>query len=153
MPELPEVETVRKGLEKFTNDFHIKKIDVFIIIINIIFFAYYAIQLLVFTDEFAINNLGFFNHAVAGLSEIIGIIFTTFIIALLIIIFRGLEKQLPLISIITLFQILAALNFWRYVFTDSPGETNLNIITANAIVFSIISCLNLILISKNINKI
>ena len=131
----------------------IKKIDVFIIIINIIFFAYYATQLLVFTDEFAINNLGFFNHAVAGLSEIIGIIFTTFIIALLIIVFRGLEKQLPLISIITLFQILAALNFWRYVFTDSPGETNLNIITANAIVFSIISCLNLILISKNINKI
>ena len=131
----------------------IKKIDVFIIIINIIFFAYYATQLLVFTDEFAINNLGFFNHAVAGLSEIIGIIFTTFIIALLIIVFRGLEKQLPLISIIALFQILAALNFWRYVFTDSPGETNLNIITVNAIVFSIISCLNLILISKNINKI
>ncbi len=131
----------------------IKKIDLFIIIINIIFFAYYATQLLVLTDEFAINNLGFFNHAIAGLSEIIGIIFTTFIIALLIIIFRGLEKQLPLISIITLFQILAALNFWRYVFTDSPGETNLNIITANAIVFSIISCLNLILISKNINKI
>ena len=131
----------------------IKKIDVFIIIINIIFFAYYATQLLVFTDEFAINNLGFFNHAIAGLSEIIGIIFTTFIIALLIIIFRGLEKQLPLISIITLFQILAALNFWRYVFTDSPGETNLNIITVNAVVFSIISCLNLILISKNINKI
>ena len=131
----------------------IKKIDVFIIIINIIFFAYYATQLLVFTDEFAINNLGFFNHAVAGLSEIIGIIFTTFIIALLIIVFRGLEKQLPLISIITLFQILAALNFWRYVFTDSPGETNLNIITVNAVVFSIISCLNLILISKNISKI
>ena len=68
-------------------------------------------------------------------------------------VFRGLEKQLPLISIITLFQILAALNFWRYVFTDSPGETNLNIITVNAVVFSIISCLNLILISKNISKI
>ena len=131
----------------------IKKIDLFIIFTNIIFFSYYATQLLVFTDEFAINNLGFFNHAVAGLSEIIGIIFTTFIIALLIIVFRGLEKQLPLISIITLFQILAALNFWRYVFTDSPGETNLNIITVNAVVFSIITCLNLILISKNISKI
>lgn len=130
-----------------------KKIDVFIIIINIIFFAYYATQLLVFTDEFAINNLGFFNHAVAGLSEIIGIIFTTFIIALLIIVFRGLEKQLPLISLITLFQILAALNFWRYVFTDSPGETNLTIITINSLFFSIMSCLNLILISKNINEI
>jgi hypothetical protein len=131
----------------------IKKVDILIILINIIFFAYYSIQLIIFTDEFAINNLGFFNHAVAGLSEIIGIIFITFIIALLLITFRGLEKQLPFILIIFLFQFLAALNFWRYVFTDSPGETNLNIITINAVLFSIISCLNLILISKNINKI
>ena len=59
-----------------------KNIDNLIIIINIIFFSYYAIQLLVFTDEFALNNLGFFNHAVAGLSEIIGIIFISFVIAL-----------------------------------------------------------------------
>ena len=131
----------------------IKKVDISIVIINIIFFAYFAIQLIIFTDEFAINNLGFFNHAVAGLSEIIGIIFITFIIALLIITFRGLERQLPFILIIFLFQFLAALNFWRYVFTDSPGETNLNIITINAVFFSIISCLNLILISKNIYKI
>ena len=131
----------------------IKKVDILIVIINIIFFVYFAIQLIIFTDEFSINNLGFFNHAVAGLSEIIGIIFITFIIALLIITFRGLEKQLPFILIIFLFQFLAALNFWRYVFTDSPGETNLNIITINAVLFSIISCLNLILISKNINKI
>ena len=28
MPELPEVETVRKGLEKLTNDFYITKIEV-----------------------------------------------------------------------------------------------------------------------------
>ena len=131
----------------------IKKVDILIVIINIIFFAYFAIQLIIFTDEFAINNLGFFNHAVAGLSEIIGIIFITFIIALSIIVFRGLERQLPFILIIFLFQFLAALNFWRYVFTDSPGETNLNTITINAIIFSIISFLNLILISKNINKI
>ena len=131
----------------------IKKVDILIVIINIIFFVYFAIQLIIFTDEFSINNLGFFNHAVAGLSEIIGIIFITFIIALLIITFRGLEKQLPFILIIFLFQFLAALNFWRYVFTDSPGETNLNIITINAVLFSIISCLNLILISKNINNI
>ena len=131
----------------------IKKVDILIVIINIIFFAYFAIQLIIFTDEFAINNLGFFNHAVAGLSEIIGIIFITFIIALSIIVFRGLERQLPFILIIFLFQFLAALNFWRYVFTDSPGETNLNIITINAVFFSIISCLNLILISKNLNKI
>ena len=131
----------------------IKKVDILIVIINIIFFAYFAIQLIIFTDEFAINNLGFFNHAVAGLSEIIGIIFITFIIALSIIVFRGLERQLPFILIIFLFQFLAALNFWRYVFTDSPGETNLNTITINAIIFSIISFLNLILILKNINKI
>ena len=131
----------------------IKKVDILIVIINIIFFAYFAIQLIIFTDEFAINNLGFFNHAVAGLSEIIGIIFITFIIALSIIVFRGLERQLPFILIIFLFQFLAALNFWRYVFTDSPGETNLNIITINAVIFSIISFLNLLLISKNINKI
>ena len=130
-----------------------KKVDILIVIINIIFFAYFAIQLIIFTDEFAINNLGFFNHAVAGLSEIIGIIFITFIIALSIIVFRGLERQLPFILIIFLFQFLAALNFWRYVFTDSSGETNLNIITLNAVIFSIISFLNLILISKNINKI
>ena len=131
----------------------IKKVDILIVIINIIFFAYFAIQLIIFTDEFAINNLGFFNHAVAGLSEIIGIIFITFIIALSIIVFRGLERQLPFILIIFLFQFLAAFNFWRYVFTDSPGETNLNTITINAVIFSIISFLNLILISKNINKI
>ena len=131
----------------------IKKVDILIVLINIIFFAYFAIQLIIFTDEFAINNLGFFNHAVAGLSEIIGIIFITFIIALSIIVFRGLERQFPFILIIFLFQFLAALNFWRYVFTDSPGETNLNTITINAVIFSIISFLNLILISKNINKI
>ena len=131
----------------------IKKVDILIVLINIIFFAYFAIQLIIFTDEFAINNLGFFNHAVAGLSEIIGIIFITFIIALSIIVFRGLERQLPIILIIFLFQFLASLNFWRYVFTDSPGETNLNTITINAIIFSIISFLNLILFLKNINKI
>ena len=80
-----------------------KNIDNLIIMINIIFFSYYAIQLLVFTDEFAMNNLGFFNHAVAGLSEIIGIIFISFVIAYTIIIFRGAEKQLPFMFVIFLF--------------------------------------------------
>ena len=74
-----------------------KNIDNLIIILNIIFFSYYAIQLLIFTDEFAMNNLGFFNHAVAGLSEIVGIIFVTFVLAYIIIMFRGIEKQLPFI--------------------------------------------------------
>ena len=130
-----------------------KNIDNLIIIINIIFFSYYGIQLLVFTDEFALNNLGFFNHAVAGLSEIIGIIFISFVIAYTIIIFRGAEKQLPFMFVIFLFQLLAALNFWRYVLTDSPGETSLKVITINAILFSILSILNFLFILRNLKKI
>ena len=130
-----------------------KNIDNLIIIINIIFFSYYAIQLLVFTDEFALNNLGFFNHAIAGLSEIIGIILISFVIAYTIIIFRGAEKQLPFMFVIFLFQLVAALNFWRYVLTDSPGETSLNVITINAIFFSILSILNFLFILRNIKKI
>ena len=130
-----------------------KNIDNLIIINNIIFFSYYAIQLLVFTDEFALNNLGFFNHAVAGLSEIIGIIFISFVIAYTIIIFRGAEKQLPFMFVIFLFQLLAALNFWRYVLTDSPGETSLKVITINAILFSILSILNFLFILRNLKKI
>ena len=130
-----------------------KNINNLIIIINIIFFSYYAIQLLVFTDEFALNNLGFFNHAVAGLSEIIGIIFISFVIAYTIIIFRGAEKQLPFMFVIFLFQLLAALNFWRYVLTDSPGETSLKVITINAILFSILSILNFLFILRNLKKI
>ena len=130
-----------------------KNIDNLIIIINIIFFSYYAIQLIVFTDEFALNNLGFFNHAVAGLSEIIGIIFISFVIAYTIIIFRGAEKQLPFMFVIFLFQLLAALNFWRYVLTDSPCETSFNVITINAIFFSILSVLNFLFILRNLKKI
>ena len=47
---------------------------IIILIINIFFLLYFSIQLLFFTDEFAIKNVGFFNHAIAGLCEIIGII-------------------------------------------------------------------------------
>ena len=130
-----------------------KNIDNLIIIINIIFFSYYAIQLLPFTDEFALNNLGFFNHAVAGLSEIIGIMFISFVIAYTIIIFRGTEKQLPFMFVIFLFQLLAALNFWRYVLTDSPGETSLKVIAINAILFSILGVLNFLFILRNLKKI
>tara|TARA_B100001057_G_C22771542_1_gene919808 strand:+ start:680 stop:1081 length:402 start_codon:yes stop_codon:yes gene_type:complete len=130
-----------------------KNIDILIIVMNIIFFLYYAIQLLVFTDEFAINNLGFFNHAVAGLSEIIGILFITFIIAYLIIIFRGAEKQLPFIFLIFIFQLLVSLNFWRYVITNSPGETSLNVITTNALFFSLLTILNFLFIFRNFKKI
>ena len=126
-----------------------KKIDILIIVINIFFFSYYSIQLLVFTDEFAQENLGFFNHAVAGLSEIIGIIFITFVIGLIIILFRNIEKQLPIFLSILIFQLACSINFWRYVFTNSPGETNIEIITTNAYSFSIITLFTGILILRN----
>ena len=129
-----------------------KKIDILIIVINIFFFSYYAIQLLVFTDEFAQANLGFFNHAVAGLSEIIGIIFITFVIGLIIILFRNIEKQLPIFLSILIFQLACSINFWRYVFTNSPGETNIEIITTNAYLFSIITLFTSILILRNYYK-
>ena len=130
-----------------------KNINNLIIIINIIFFSYYAIQLLVFTDEFALNNLGFFNHAVAGLSEVIGIIFLSFALSFVTIIFRGIEKQSPLIYCIFTIQLLVSINFWRYVITNSPGETNLDIISINAMFFSFVTSLNLLLIIKNFKRI
>ena len=129
-----------------------KKIDILIIIINIFFFLYYAFQLLVFTDEFARANLGFFNHAVAGLSEIIGIIFVTFSIGLITILFRGLESQLPVIFSIFVFQLACSINFWRYVVTDSPGETNIEIISSNAYIFTAITLLTGILFLRNFSK-
>ena len=129
-----------------------KKIDILIIIINIFFFLYFAIQLLVFTDEFARDNLGFFNHAVAGLSEIIGIIFVTFSIGLVTILFRGLDRQLPVFFSIFVFQLVCSINFWRYVITDSPGETNIEVITSNAYIFSAITFLTGILFLRNYSK-
>jgi len=129
-----------------------KIIDISIILVNLLFFSYYSIQLLIFTDEFALNNLGFFNHAVAGLSEVLGIIFLTFVIGFIIIFFKGIEKQLPFIFSIFILQLLASLNFWRYVFTDSPGETSIQVITINAIIFSLVSFLSLIMIINNIRK-
>jgi len=129
-----------------------KKIDILIILMNIFFFSYYSIQLLVFTDEFALANLGFFNHAIAGLCEILGIIFLTFVIGLIIILFRNVEKQLPIFLSIFVFQIACSINFWRYVITNSPGETNIEIITSNAYLFTIITLFSGILIFKSYNK-
>ena len=129
-----------------------KIIDISIILVNLLFFSYYSIQLLIFTDEFALNNLGFFNHAVAGLSEVLGIIFFTFVIGFIIIFFKGIEKQLPFIFSIFILQLLSSLNFWRYVFTDSPGETSIHVITINAIIFSLVSFLSLIMIINDIKK-
>ena len=113
------------------------RINLCLIGVNIIFLLYYALQLLIFTDEFALKNIGFFNHAVAGLSEIIGIIFFSLAVGLAFILIKGLKNQLPLLITILLMQITIALNFWRYVLTNSPGETSINAITFNALIFSL----------------
>ncbi|PPR47134.1 MAG: hypothetical protein CFH19_00740 [Alphaproteobacteria bacterium MarineAlpha5_Bin9] len=129
-------------------------INILILSITNIVIFYYAVQLLVFTDEFSYNNLGSFNHAIAGLSEIIGIIFLCFSFSLLYIKYTGIYKQEPLLYTIFLVFFLIASNLWRYVFTDSPGESNINIILINATIFTIISLLMLILIIilKFLNK-
>ena len=126
-------------------------INLSLIGINIIFLLYYSFQLLIFTDEFAQKNIGFFNHAVAGLSEIIGIIFFSLAIGLIIIFIKGVKNQLPLLLTILLMQIIISLNFWRYVLTNSPGETNINIITFNALMFSLSSFTMFILLLRQRN--
>ena len=113
------------------------RINLCLIGVNIIFLLYYAFQLLIFTDEFALKNIGFFNHAVAGLSEIIGIIFFSLAVGLTFMLIKGLKNQLPLLTTILLMQITIALNFWRYVLTNSPGEASINAITFNALIFSL----------------
>ena len=107
-----------------------------------------------FTDEFTLKNIGFYNHAVAGLSEVIGIIFLCLSIGLFISFFNGAKNQTPLFITIFLTQIIISLNFWRYVFTNSPGESDIKTITFNASVFSITGLLMLLLILrlKNILK-
>ncbi len=116
--------------------------------INILFFLYFSIQLIVFTDEFAKANIGFFNHAVAGLAEVIGIIFFSFFLALIIIFIKGIERQFPFFLTIFLTQFIISINFWRYVLTNSPGESNLDTITINAILFSSTSLISLYLLIK-----
>ena len=127
------------------------RINLYLIGVNIIFLLYYALQLLIFTDEFALKNIGFFNHAVAGLSEVIGIIFFSLAVGLTFMLIKGLKNQLPLLITILLMQITIALNFWRYVLTNSPGETNINTIIFNASIFSLLgfSMFLLLLRQKN----
>ncbi len=125
------------------------KIDLILLIVNIIALIYYSGQLLIFTDEFALNNIGFFNHAVAGLCEILGIIFFSLSVGLLVMIFSSIKKQLPFLITIFFMHFFIALNLWRYVITDSPGETNINIIFMNALIFSLLSFLMLILVIRS----
>ena len=124
------------------------KITLSLIFINVLFLFYFSFQLLILTDEFALKNLGFFNHAVAGLSEIIGIIFFCLGLGLISVIIRGSNNQFPLFSTIFLMEAIISLNFWRYVITNSPGETNIETITLNAYLFSLMSFLTFIIIVR-----
>ena len=116
------------------------------ILINLCILLYYSIQLLVFTDEFTSQNFGFFNHAIAGLAEILGILLLSLSIGLFFILIKGLQFQFILLFTIFLFEVLVALNLWRYVITNSPGETNIHVITNNAIIFSLASITMLFLL-------
>ena len=117
-----------------------------IILINIFTLLYYSIQLLVFTDEFTLQNFGFYNHAIAGLAEILGILLLCLSIGLIFILIKGLQFQFTLLFTIFLFEALVALNLWRYIITNSPGETNIQVITNNAILFSLASITMLFLL-------
>ena len=114
-----------------------KKTSNFLLLLNIFFLLYYSFQLLVYTDEFALKNLGFFNHAVAGLSEIIGIIFLALSISIIYVWKNKINGQLPLFLSILIIQVLIFFNFLRYIYTDSPGETTIESIILNAFIFLI----------------
>ena len=120
-----------------------------LIILNILFLFYYSFQLLIYTDEFALNNLGSFNHAIAGLSEIVGIIFLSLAISLILILKKSINGQLPLFLTIFLIQLLIFINFLRYIFSNSPGETTIESITFNSILFLLGLLISIIFISRN----
>ena len=122
-----------------------------LIILNILFLLYYSFQLLIFTDEFALNNLGSFNHAIAGLSEVVGIIFLSLAISLFLILKKSINGQLPLFLTIFLIQLLIFINFLRYIFSNSPGETTIESITFNSILFLLGLLISIIFISRNYN--
>ena len=120
------------------------RLSLFFISIYIILLLYYSVQLLVYTDEFAINNLGSFNHSIAGLCEIIGIIFISLSIGLFLTIIFSPKLQMIIYITVLIMQIFITLNFWRYILTDSPGESNIDTITNNALIFSLMSILLII---------
>ena len=129
-----------------------KKTNNFLLLLNIFFLLYYSVQLLVYTDEFAQNKLGILNHAVAGLSEIIGIIFLALSISIIYVWRNNINGQLPLFLSILLIQILILLNFLRYIFTDSPGETTIESIILNAFIFLLGGVVSSLFILINFRK-
>ena len=94
------------------------KTNILLIILNIFFLLYYSIQLLIYTDEFALNNLGTFNHAIAGLSEIIGIIFFSLAISLILILMKSINGQLPLFILIFFNPIININKFFSIYFNQ-----------------------------------
>ena len=124
------------------------RLSLIFVSIYIVLLLYYSIQLLVFTDEFAINNLGSFNHSIAGLCEIIGIIFISLSIGLFLTIIISPKFQMIIYITVLIMQILITLNFWRYILTDSPGESNIDTITNNALIFSLMCILLIITIYR-----
>ena len=129
-----------------------KKTNNFLLILNIFFLLFYSVQLLVYTDEFALKNLGIFNHAIAGLSEIIGIIFLALSISIIYVWKNKINGQLTLFLSILLIQVLIFLNFLRYIFTDNPGETTIESISVNAFIFLIGGVGNFLFIVINFKK-
>ena len=129
-----------------------KKTNNFLLLLNIFFLLYYSFQLLVYTDEFALKNLGIFNHAIAGLSEIIGIIFLALTISIIYIWKNNIKGQLPLFLSILLIQVLIFFNFLKYIFTDSTGETTIESIIFNAFIFFIGGLVNFLFIYINFSK-
>ena len=129
-----------------------KKTNNFLLILNIFFLLFYSVQLLVYTDEFASKNLGIFNHAIAGLSEIIGIIFLALSISIIYVWKNKINGQLPLFLSILLIQVLIFFNFLRYIFTDNPGETTIESISVNAFIFLIGGVGNFLFIVINFKK-
>ena len=129
-----------------------KKTSNFLLLLNIFFLLYYSFQLLVYTDEFALKNLGFFNHAVAGLSEIIGIIFLALSISIIYVWKNKINGQLPLFLSILIIQVLIFFNFLRYIYKDSPGETTIESIILNAFIFLIGGLNNCFFILINFRK-
>ena len=129
-----------------------KKTNNFLLILNIFFLLFYSVQLLVYTDEFALKNLGIFNHAIAGLSEIIGIIFLALSISIIYVWKNKVNGQLPLFLSILLIQVLIFFNFLRYIFTDNPGETTIESISVNAFIFLIGGVGNFLFIVINFKK-
>ena len=79
-------------------------------------------------------------------------VFLSLSISLFYILKRNINRQLPLFITIFLIQILISVNFLRYIYTDSPGETTIESITFNAIIFLFGSFISGIFILINFKK-